>query len=76
MSLSIIIAKNDLAFCCFSDTPTCVNGEARIFGVALLERLELSCDVTAHPMDMTFHWHFNNSIDETDLVNFVSNRTR
>jgi hypothetical protein len=44
--------------------------------VALLERLELSCDVTAHPMDLTFHWHFNNSIDETDLVNFVSNRTR
>ena len=59
-----------------SDTPMCSNGEARIFGVALLERLELSCDVTGHPMDLSFHWHFNNSVDEIDLTQFVSNRTR
>ncbi|CAB4068301.1 unnamed protein product [Lepeophtheirus salmonis] len=61
----------------FVYTPVCVQKDTTVFGVAMLDTLELTCDVKAHPTDLAFHWRFNSSLALTgDLRSFVSNGTR
>lgn len=45
----------------FADSPVCLDDEPVTVGVALSERVDVACDVRAHPTDLSFHWRFNGS---------------
>lgn len=46
-----------------------------MYGIAKNEVANISCEVEANPLDLTFHWKFNNSGDSEDLVSKVVNKS-
>lgn len=51
----------------FTDTPTCKSNQTRVYGVAKLEKVNISCEVEANPSDVVFKWSFNNSQESFDI---------
>ena len=60
----------------FSDSPICGFGEPRVVGVAMMETVDLVCDVVSNPNRLVFHWNLNKSIDGDPLTTFAHNGTR
>lgn len=50
------------------DAPTCKPNQTRIYGVAKLEKVNISCEVEANPADVVFKWSFNNSQESVDVL--------
>lgn len=59
----------------FSDAPFCKANQTRVYGIAKNEVANISCEVEANPLDLTFSWKFNNSGDSEDLVSKVVNKS-
>lgn len=59
-----------------TDSPYCGFDEPQIVGVALMEDVELPCDVVSNPKKLVFHWSLNNSLDGTPLTSFSTNGSR
>ena len=51
----------------FIDAPACKPNQTRIYGVAKLEKVNITCEVEANPTDMVFRWSFNNSQESVDV---------
>lgn len=52
----------------FSDAPTCVQNQPKIYGVAKQEEAQIKCIVDANPQDVDFSWTFNNSAESIDVA--------
>lgn len=48
--------------------PTCKPNQTRIYGVAKLEKVNITCEVEANPADVVFKWSFNNSQESVDVL--------
>ncbi|KAK7058708.1 hypothetical protein SK128_009687 [Halocaridina rubra] len=48
-------------------SPVCKSGQRWVYGIAIQEMAEISCQVEAHPSQVSFQWVFNNSAD-TSLI--------
>jgi hypothetical protein len=59
-----------------TDSPVCGSNEPRVVGVALMESIELTCNVVSNPDQLVFHWSFNNSMEGADLTIFKANGSR
>lgn len=52
----------------YADAPTCKPNQTRIYGVAKLEKVNITCEVEANPADVVFKWSFNNSQESVDVL--------
>lgn len=52
----------------FADEPHCRANQQRVYGVARLEEVTISCAVDANPPALWFKWNFNNSAIQTKPV--------
>ncbi|XKL60725.1 hypothetical protein PGB90_007782 [Kerria lacca] len=43
------------------NSPTCKPKQTRVYGVAKLEKINITCEIEANPTDVVFKWSFNNS---------------
>lgn len=57
------------------DTPTCKQGQKWTYGVDRNELVHITCEVEAHPANVTFKWIFTNSQNLSSLINYVTNGT-
>ncbi|XP_037780317.1 nephrin-like [Penaeus monodon] len=48
--------------------PVCKPGQRWVYGIARQEMVHVTCDVDAHPRQVSFTWVFNNSVDTTDIA--------
>ena len=60
----------------FADSPICGFENSEIIGVALMERVDLVCDVESNPTRLVFHWSLNKSLDGDPLTTFSTNGSR
>ena len=58
------------------DSPICGFDEPQIVGVAMMESVELICDVISNPNRLVFHWNLNKSVDGDPLTTFSTNKSR
>ncbi|KAF7998196.1 hypothetical protein HCN44_009594 [Aphidius gifuensis] len=49
-------------------TPTCKPNQTKIHGVAKQEKAFITCQVDANPMNVEFHWTFNNSAESINVA--------
>ncbi|KAF8777075.1 Kin of IRRE-like protein 2 like protein [Argiope bruennichi] len=55
--------------------PVCKNKAVQVFGVAKQETLNITCELEADPTDVKFHWALNNTVENMDVKNFISEGT-
>lgn len=56
--------------------PTCKASQKNLYGVARTESVNITCEVESDPVDVTFRWALNNSIENMELHNFTSDGAR
>ncbi|XP_066943703.1 nephrin-like isoform X2 [Macrobrachium rosenbergii] len=49
-------------------SPQCKSGQRWVYGIATHEMVHVSCQVEAHPSQVSFQWVFNNSADITEIA--------
>ncbi|KAI1287422.1 Neural cell adhesion molecule 2 [Halotydeus destructor] len=53
-------------------SPVCRSSQKILYGAARHEQVKVLCEVDADPADVTFHWAFNNSNENIEVANFVT----
>ncbi|RWS31974.1 Nephrin-like protein [Leptotrombidium deliense] len=56
-------------------TPVCKASQKILYGAARLEAVKVYCEVEADPTEVTFQWSFNNSNENVEITNHVSDGT-
>lgn len=56
----------------WSDAPRCKANQKVIFGVATREPIQVPCQVEADPIQVTFRWALNNTMEVLPIKNHVS----
>ena len=51
------------------DAPVCTNGQSEVVGALKHETIMLKCEVDSSPPATSFHWTFNSSGEQTELLN-------
>ncbi|XP_015911247.1 kin of IRRE-like protein 3 [Parasteatoda tepidariorum] len=56
--------------------PSCSTSLKALYGVTRGETVNITCEVDSDPDDVTFNWALNNSVENVELYNFTSKKTR
>ncbi|XP_054713696.1 nephrin-like [Uloborus diversus] len=56
-------------------SPVCKTKPGIVLGVARYETVNVTCDVDADPKDVRFKWTLNNTLENADLQDFISEAT-
>lgn len=57
-----------LISCNYLDAPVCSSGSRQVFGVARQERVAVTCEVNANPVEnMKFDWIFSKGDEKLDM---------
>ncbi len=59
----------------FADAPFCKPNQTKVYGIAKNEIVNITCEVEANPLDLVFHWKFNNSAETEDIRSKLVNKT-
>ncbi|XP_067143539.1 neural cell adhesion molecule 2-like isoform X1 [Centruroides vittatus] len=53
-------------------SPVCKSDQKWLYGVARHEAVNVTCEIDADPLKVTFYWKFNNSAESLDISTFSS----